>query len=122
MGDVPDHTPSATSRIQERLTTQLPLMWFSLAFLAGIVLGSLVSLSIWIWAALALAFLLLALLARLFPPFDTPSGRRASLSTFFFFPSTNFPTIHAALGLFLIRSSALLKSMHVRQYSLLPLS
>ncbi|MDL1912049.1 DUF4131 domain-containing protein [Chloroflexi bacterium CFX6] len=81
MGDVPDHTPSATSRIQERLTTQLPLMWFSLAFLAGIVLGSLVSLSIWIWAALALAFLLLALLARLFPPFDTPSGRRASLST-----------------------------------------
>lgn len=54
-------------RIQERLTTQLPLMWFSLAFLAGIVLGSLVSLSIWVWVGLALAFLLLALLARVFP-------------------------------------------------------
>ncbi|MCK6540402.1 MAG: hypothetical protein L6Q26_10115, partial [Anaerolineales bacterium] len=54
-------------RIQERLTTQLPLMWFSLAFLAGIVLGSLVSLSIWVWVGLAVIFLLVAIASRIFP-------------------------------------------------------
>ena len=58
---------STSSRIQEQLTTQLPLMWFSLAFLAGIVLASLISLSIWIWAGLSLLFLLLALFIRFFP-------------------------------------------------------
>ena len=39
-------------RIQEQLTTRLPLVWFSLAFLAGIVLASLVSLHIFVWIAL----------------------------------------------------------------------
>jgi len=58
---------STSSRIQEQLTTQLPLMWFSLAFLAGIVLASLISLSIWIWAGLSLLFLLLALFISFFP-------------------------------------------------------
>jgi competence protein ComEC len=51
----------------ERLTTQPPLMWFSLAFLGGIVLGSLVSLSLLGWGLLALLFLLLAILARFLP-------------------------------------------------------
>ncbi len=78
MGDTADLSHSPTSRIQERLTTQLPLMWFSLAFLAGIVLGSLVSLSIWAWAGLAVVFIILAILARIFPPFES---LRASLST-----------------------------------------
>jgi competence protein ComEC len=59
--------PSASSRIQEQLTTRLPLMWFSLAFLAGIVLASLISLSIWIWAGLSILFLVLALFIRFIP-------------------------------------------------------
>jgi competence protein ComEC len=58
--------PSTSSRIQGQLT-QLPLMWFSLAFLAGIVLASLVSLSLWTWAALSIFFLVLALFMRFFP-------------------------------------------------------
>ncbi|HEX9838921.1 MAG TPA: ComEC/Rec2 family competence protein [Anaerolineales bacterium] len=58
--------PPATSRLQEQLT-QLPLMWFSLAFLAGIILASLISLSIWIWVGLSVLFLVLALFIRFFP-------------------------------------------------------
>jgi len=50
----------------ERLITQPPLMWFSLAFLGGIVLGKAVSLSLWIWVVLVLAFIFLAIIARLF--------------------------------------------------------
>ena len=56
----------STSSMREQLTTQPPLMWISLVFLAGIVLGSLISLSIWIWFGLALLFLLFAIIARLF--------------------------------------------------------
>src|SRR5258706_12176799 len=52
--------------LRERLATQPPLMWISLVFLAGIVLGSLVSLSIWVWIGLAFAFIVLAILARIF--------------------------------------------------------
>lgn len=48
-------------------------MWISLAFLGGIVLGSLLSLPVWIWLGLALPFIILAILARRFP-----------LSSFFF--------------------------------------
>jgi competence protein ComEC len=55
-----------TSRLQEQLT-RLPLMWFSLAFLGGIVLASLISLSIWIWAGLSILFLVLALFIRFLP-------------------------------------------------------
>jgi len=57
----------------ERLTTQPPLMWFSLVFLVGIFLGKAISLSLWVWAGLALAFILISILARVF-----------SLSTFHF--------------------------------------
>ena len=59
--------PPTISRIQQQLTTHLPLMWFSLAFLAGIVLASLISLPIWAWAALSALFLLLALFLRFVP-------------------------------------------------------
>src|SRR5688572_14277900 len=52
--------------LRERLTTQPPLMWFSLAFLAGIVLGSLVSLSLWVWLALAVLAILLLIVAQIF--------------------------------------------------------
>jgi competence protein ComEC len=74
--------PSASSRIQEQLTTRLPLMWFSLAFLAGIVLASLISLSIWIWAGLSILFLVLALFIRFIPL----SAFRSSPFTFVFQP------------------------------------
>jgi len=56
---------SPTSRIQEQLTTRLPLVWFSLAFLAGIVLASLVSLSIWIWVGLAIFAIVFTFLSRI---------------------------------------------------------
>jgi len=55
---------STAGRIQVQLTTQLPLVWFSLAFLTGIILGSLVSLSIWIWVVISFIFILAALFAR----------------------------------------------------------
>ncbi|MCC6500448.1 MAG: ComEC/Rec2 family competence protein [Anaerolineales bacterium] len=58
---------STRDRIQEQLTAHLPLVWLSLAFLFGIALGSLFSLSIWVWAGLAIFFIALAIAARLFP-------------------------------------------------------
>jgi len=73
-----------TSRLQEQLTTKLPLMWFSLAFLAGIVLASLISLSIWIWAGLSILFLVLALFIRFVPL----SSFRSPPLTFVFQPFT----------------------------------
>src|SRR5688572_20116596 len=59
--------PISASQVQDQLTTHLPLMWFSLAFLAGIVLASLVSLPLWVWVALSIISLLLALSIRFFP-------------------------------------------------------
>ena len=59
--------PISASQVQDQLTTHLPLMWFSLAFLAGIVLASLVSLPLWVWVALWIISLLLALSIRFFP-------------------------------------------------------
>ena len=64
---------SALSRVQGHLSTYLPLVWVSLAFLAGIVLASYFSLPVWVWVALAVLFILLAILVRIFP-----------LSSFFF--------------------------------------
>ena len=52
--------------LREQLTTQPPLMWFSLAFLGGIVLGKSVSLSIWVWLGLAFIFIFIAIPARIF--------------------------------------------------------
>ena len=45
--------------------THLPLMWFSLAFLAGIILASLASLPIWVWVAFSAIFLFLAFITRI---------------------------------------------------------
>jgi len=52
--------------LRERLTTQPPLMWFSLVFLGGIILGSLVSLPLWVWGALAVFFIILSILTSVF--------------------------------------------------------
>src|ERR1051325_8937133 len=80
---------NSPTSLQERLLSQPPLMWISLAFLAGIVLGSLISLSIWVWLGLAAIFLILAILARIFP-----------LSSFlpFFLPFAFILLIALALG------------------------
>ncbi len=61
------NTP-ASNRIQDRLTTQLPLMWFSLAFIGGIVLASLVSLSVWIWISITIFAILLLILSQILTP------------------------------------------------------
>ncbi|HJR79002.1 MAG TPA: ComEC/Rec2 family competence protein [Anaerolineales bacterium] len=70
--------PPTSNRIQDQLT-RLPLMWFSLAFLGGIVLASLISLSALVWGILALIALALAILLRVLTP-------RLSLSSFFIQP------------------------------------
>lgn len=61
------NTP-ASNRIQDRLTTQLPLMWFSLAFLEGIILASLVSLSVWGWISLTVFAIVLLVLSQVLAP------------------------------------------------------
>src|SRR5689334_1202345 len=69
-------------RIQDQLTTRLPLVWFSLAFLGGIVLASLVHLHIFVWIALFVLADLLIIVSRLL------ARRRPSLPFFvspFFF-------------------------------------
>lgn len=60
------HLPTS-SRLQEQLT-RLPLIWFSLAFLAGIILASLISLSVSVWGALALIAFILSILLRALAP------------------------------------------------------
>ena len=72
---------SASSRLQEQLATTLPLVWISLALLAGIGLGKFLSLPLWIWIGLTLLFIIVAILSRRFPPFDVSQGK---LSSFFF--------------------------------------
>ncbi|MFT3890077.1 MAG: ComEC/Rec2 family competence protein [Anaerolineales bacterium] len=62
-----------SERIKDFLLNQPPLMWFSLAFLGGIVLGKLVSLPWWGWLIFVGFFILLAIAARIL-----------SLSTFHF--------------------------------------
>lgn len=78
---------STTSRIQEQLTTHLPLVWFSLAFLAGIILSSLVSLSIWIWLGLAIFAIVFTFLSRIFSSRLHPSSFILSPFSFILFIS-----------------------------------
>jgi competence protein ComEC len=66
MGVSTDHSTPATSRLQEQLTTRLPLVWFSLAFLAGIILARLISLHIFVWFALVIFSIVLIILSRIF--------------------------------------------------------
>ena len=61
------NTPTP-NRIQDRLTTQLPLMWFSLAFIGGIILASLVSLSVWTWISITIFAILLLILSQILAP------------------------------------------------------
>src|SRR5215213_2146392 len=82
---------STFSRVQEQLTTRLPLMWFSLAFLAGIVLASLVPLHVFVWLALTIFAILLLILSRILVP-------RFNLSSFPFQPFTFVLLIALFLG------------------------
>ncbi|MEO8355174.1 MAG: ComEC/Rec2 family competence protein [Chloroflexota bacterium] len=78
--------PPTSGRIQEQLTTRLPLMWFSLAFLTGIVLASLASFSIWVWISLAVFAIVLAILSRFFSLRLQPSAYRFPLFSFILHP------------------------------------
>jgi competence protein ComEC len=68
---------STSNRLKEQLTTRLPLVWFSLAFLAGIVLASLVPLPLLTWIAFVVAADLLLIISYLL------SRRLASLPSIF---------------------------------------
>lgn len=61
------NTP-ASNRIPDRLTTQLPLMWFSLAFLGGIVLASVVLLSVWVWISITVFAIFLLVISQILTP------------------------------------------------------
>jgi competence protein ComEC len=58
------NTPPS-NRIQEQLTTRLPLMWFSLAFLSGIVIARLYSLPTFVWITLVLVSIFLIILSQI---------------------------------------------------------
>jgi len=66
-------------------------MWFSLAFLGGIVLGKLVSLSLWVWIGLAVFAIFLSIFARIL-------SSRINLSSFIFHPFTFILTCGLLLG------------------------
>ncbi|MEW6083384.1 MAG: ComEC/Rec2 family competence protein [Chloroflexota bacterium] len=70
--------PPSSNRIQEQLNTHLPLVWISLAFLTGIVLGSLILLPLWAWIAVFVFSILLAIAVRILSKRITP------LSSFLF--------------------------------------
>jgi competence protein ComEC len=57
-------SPPTTNQLQNQLTTQLPLMWFSLAFIAGIILASLLSVSALVWLILSAVIIIFALLVN----------------------------------------------------------
>jgi competence protein ComEC len=80
--------PSTASRLKEQLSTRLPLVWFSLAFLAGIVFASVVSLHSITWLALAAAAILLLIVSRFILARFPPSTFQRPLSTFLFPPFT----------------------------------
>jgi competence protein ComEC len=73
---------SLTSRIPNILTTRLPLMWFALAFLAGIVLGSVVSLSLTSWLVLATLAIIFAIFSHIVIKNLPPSPYPVSLIPF----------------------------------------
>src|SRR5688572_18785638 len=71
-----------TPSFRERLIAQPPLMWFSLAFLAGIILGSLISLSLGVWLSLAVFSIFLLIVAQVSATRIQPSS--SSLHPFLF--------------------------------------
>jgi competence protein ComEC len=60
--------PPTGNRIQEQLTTRLPLMWGSLVFLAGIVLAKQVSLHSLVWVTLVIISIFLVILSQILAP------------------------------------------------------
>ena len=78
--------PSLFNRMKEQLTAQPPLMWFSLLFLGGIVLGWLASFPLWIWIAFGVLAIVSAILSRIFsarPPLSTFHSPLFSFILFF---------------------------------------
>ncbi|HET9914914.1 MAG TPA: ComEC/Rec2 family competence protein [Anaerolineales bacterium] len=61
------NTPT-TNRIQEQLTTRLPLMWFSLAFLTGIVIARIYPLHLLVWITLVIVAVVLVILSQVLAP------------------------------------------------------
>ena len=80
--------PSAISWMPDSVFTRLPLMWFSLAFLAGIILASLIPVSNWVWIILTLfsigMLVLSQVLAPTLPPPVLPPSFTFSLRPFTF--------------------------------------
>src|SRR5215217_1652273 len=64
---------STSTRIPEPLMTRLPLMWFSLAFLMGIVLAKLLPFSEWVWIVLTLASIALLIISQVLAPTLPPN-------------------------------------------------
>jgi competence protein ComEC len=62
---LPNHSTTEPSNTATRLTTRLPLLWLSLAFLAGILLASQVTLPVTVWLILAGSSILAAILLRI---------------------------------------------------------
>src|SRR5512143_3705499 len=60
--------PSTGDRIQEQLTTRLPLMWISLAFLTGIAIAKAASLNTLVWLTLVIVSVILIVLAQILAP------------------------------------------------------
>jgi len=94
---------SAANRLQDQLTARLPLLWFSLSFIAGVILGSVVFLPGIVWLALAFAIVVIAILARrLTHPFDSAQGRPSSFiphpSSFILHPFSFILVISLLLG------------------------
>ena len=85
---MPAADASTSNRIREQLSTRLPLVWFSLAFLAGIVFASIVPLPISTWLALTLFAVVLLILSRLVARRFPPSTFHLPLSTFLLHPFT----------------------------------
>ena len=80
---------STLSRAQAYLSTYLPLVWVSLAFLGGIVLARYLSLPIWAWMALVILFIILAVLARIFATrLHNSALRQGSGQAFILHPSS----------------------------------
>jgi competence protein ComEC len=69
------------SRIQEQLATRLPLVWFSLAFLAGVILASMLSLHIFVWIALIILSIILIILSQILFPRIPPSSQFSLITT-----------------------------------------
>jgi len=74
-----------------KLTTRLPLLWLSLAFIAGILLASLVTLSAKTWLILSVIALLTAILLRLIPLAIRGFRSAPSLSPLSPAPATEIP-------------------------------